>query len=87
MYTSISSCDSSGSDLPAGTGGFIEMFQNPAHLDQTVRQAIQLCWSVIPKNRRTTEELEKQFRRVVERALKDFAEDKAEFGPSASDAK
>jgi hypothetical protein len=86
MYTSFSSCDASESD-PSTAAGFMEMFQTPAHLDQTVRQAVQLCWTVIPKDRRTTEELEKQFRRVAERALKDFAEDQTAFGPSASDAK
>jgi hypothetical protein len=86
MLTSVSSCDVSESD-PAAAAGFMEMFQNPAHLDQSVRQAVQLCWTVIPKERRTIEELQKQLRRVVERALKDFAEDKAEFGPSTSDAK
>jgi hypothetical protein len=83
MYTSISSCDVSESDPSAATAGFMAMFQTPAHLDQTVRQAVQLCWTVIPNERRTTEELETQVRRVVERALKDFAEDKAAFGPSA----
>src|SRR4051812_19526460 len=74
-------------DVPAGTGGFLEMFQTPAQLDQSIRQAVQLCWTVIPMDRRTIEELHQQFRRMVERALKDFAEDKAEFGPSASDVK
>lgn len=64
-----------------------EMFQTPAHLDQTVRGAVQLCWAVIPKERRTAEELEKQFRRVVERALRDFVDDKAQFDPSVVDAK
>jgi hypothetical protein len=86
MFTHIADCESSGDDIPAGTGGFLQMFQNPAQLDQTVRQAVQLCWNVIPKERRNSNELERQFRRIVERALKDFAEDKAEFGPSASDA-
>jgi hypothetical protein len=60
----------------------MKMFQNPAHLDQTVRQAVQLCWMVIPKERRNKEELETQFRRLVERALQDFAEDQAEFSQS-----
>jgi hypothetical protein len=65
----------------------MEMFQNPAHLDQTVRQAVQLCWTVIPKDRRTIEELDRQFRRVVERALQDFAEDRSEFGLPLPNAK
>jgi hypothetical protein len=71
-------------DVPAGTGGFMEMFQTPAHLDQSIRQAVQLCWTVIPKDRRTIEELNQQFRRVAERALRDFAEDKTAFAPATS---
>jgi len=63
------------------------MFQNPAHLDQSVRSAVQLCWTVLPKDRRTPEELEKQFRRIVERALRDFVDDKAQFDPTVVDAK
>jgi hypothetical protein len=73
-------------DAPAWTGGFLEMFQTPAHVDQGIRQAIQLCWTVIPNERRTVEELQAQFRRSVERALMDFAEDTVAIGPSASDA-
>jgi hypothetical protein len=87
MYTSFACGEPSDEDSPAGTAGFMEMFRNPAQLDQTVRGAVQLCWTVLPKERRTIGELEKQFRRLVERALKDFSEDKTEFGPSPSDAK
>jgi uncharacterized protein Yka (UPF0111/DUF47 family) len=87
MSMHISSHEPLVADVPAEAAGFMEMFQTPAQLDQSVRQAVQLCWTIIPKERRTTEELERQFRRVAERALKDFAEDKAEFGPSASDVK
>jgi hypothetical protein len=52
----------------------------PAQVDQTVRQALQYCWMALPKDRRTTEELERQFRRLVERALTDFREDSEAFG-------
>jgi hypothetical protein len=34
----------------------------------------------LPKDRRTVEELEKQVRRLVARALKGFAADRKEFG-------
>lgn len=52
----------------------------PAQVDQTVRQAVQFCWMGLPKERRTVEELESQIRRMVERALKDFREDRQAFG-------
>jgi hypothetical protein len=56
-----------------------EMF-GPGHVDQTVRGAIQACWMALPKDRRNADELERQVRRMVERALKDFREDSEQFG-------
>jgi hypothetical protein len=56
-----------------------EMF-GPGHVDQTVRSAIQACWMALPKERRTVEEVEKEIRRLVERALSNLREDVASFG-------
>jgi hypothetical protein len=55
-------------------------FFGPAQIDQSIRQAVQFCWMALPKERRTPEELEKQVRRLVDRALKDFREDREAFG-------
>ena len=55
-------------------------FFGPAQVDQTVRQAVQFCWMALPKERRNADELERQIRRVVDRALKDFREDSQAFG-------
>jgi hypothetical protein len=52
----------------------------PLQVDQAIRQAIQMCWMSLPKIRRTPDEMEKQIRRIVERALKDFHEDREAFG-------
>jgi len=59
-----------------------EMF-GPGHVDQTVRMAIQACWMALPKERRNVEEVEKEIRRVMERALANFREDAASFGRPA----
>jgi hypothetical protein len=53
-------------------------------IDQAVRQAIQSCWMSLTKERRTPDELEKQIRRIVDRALKDFREDREAFGKPPS---
>jgi hypothetical protein len=55
-------------------------FFGPGQIDQLIRQAVQYCWTALPKERRTAEEVEKQIRRFVERALKDFREDREAFG-------
>ena len=56
-----------------------EMF-GPACIDQFIRQAIQQCWMLLAKEKRTPEELESQIRRIMDRALKDFREDLDAFG-------
>ena len=52
----------------------------PGQVDQTIRQAIHFCWMALPKDRKNPQELEKQVRRIVDRALKDFHEDSQQFG-------
>jgi hypothetical protein len=41
-----------------------------------------ICWMALPKQRRNQDELDKQIRRVVDRALRDFREDSEAFGRS-----
>lgn len=56
-----------------------EMF-GPAHVDQQLRSAMQMCWMLLPDDRRTVDELEKQFRRMIDRAIQDFRDDADAFG-------
>jgi hypothetical protein len=56
-----------------------QMF-GPGQVDQHVRQAMHLCWMMLPDDRKTVDELERQFRRIVERALRDLREDADAFG-------
>jgi hypothetical protein len=51
----------------------------PGQIDKYIRHAIQFCWMSIPKKRRNVKELEKQARRIFERALRDFREDSDQF--------
>jgi hypothetical protein len=53
----------------------------PGQIDQSIRQAIRFCWMSLPKDRKNAAEVEKQIRRIVDRALKDFREDEAQFSP------
>ena len=56
-----------------------DMF-GPGQVDQQFRQAVHICWMTLPENRKTIDELEKQVRRIMERAFKDLREDASEFG-------
>jgi len=59
-------------------------FFGPGQVDETVRQAIHFCWMSLPKERKNAVEVERQIRRIVERALKDFRDDAAVFGDGGS---
>jgi hypothetical protein len=57
---------------------FRSMF-GPGQVDQAIRQALQMCWMMLPKEQQTPDQVEAHFRRLVERALKDLREDGATF--------
>jgi|GEM_PF-1667801 hypothetical protein len=52
----------------------------PLGVDQAVRQAITQCWMMLPEDERSPERVEKEIRRLVQRALEDMQEDAAAFG-------
>jgi hypothetical protein len=56
-----------------------EMF-GPGQVDEQIRQAMHVCWIMLPEDRKTVDELEKQMRRIIDRAFKDLREDTAAFG-------
>ena len=67
------------SDETTDNGGDAS-FINPAQVDHLVRQLIQVCWMVLPKHRKTVAEVDRQVKRLINRALRDLDEDNREFG-------
>lgn len=51
----------------------------PGQVDQSIRSAIQMCWMMLPPSKRSPEEVERQIRRIVDRALKNMKDDRSEF--------
>lgn len=49
-------------------------------VDQRIRDCVQVLWLSLPAGHRTYDELAEHFRRLTDRALKDFSEDMALFG-------
>ncbi|MGA7703253.1 MAG: hypothetical protein WCB27_26940 [Thermoguttaceae bacterium] len=47
----------------------------PTEIDRQIRRAIQFCWMSLPKEKRNVDELERQIRRIFDRALRDARED------------
>jgi hypothetical protein len=54
-------------------------FLGPGHPDQLLRQTVQMCWQVLPRERRNVEELTRQMQRLLDRAIRDLEEDRKEF--------
>jgi hypothetical protein len=52
----------------------------PQQVDQQIRQAIEFCWMALPPDKQNVDEVEKQIRRIVDRALRDLREDSDSFG-------
>ena len=73
----VESSDSS--DGGSGEGDDLREFLGPEQVDHVIRQAIQACWAALPTSRRSTSEVERQIRRIVDRALRDWREDSEAF--------
>ncbi len=50
------------------------------HVDQGIRHAVSLCWTTLPADRRSADEVEKEIRRIVDRAIRDLRDDATAFG-------
>lgn len=62
------------------SGNKMRSMFGPGQVDQSVRQAIQMCWMMLPDDAKTVDELERQFRRIVDRAINDLRDDANAFG-------
>ena len=62
-----------------GPEKFRRMF-GPDQVSQQISQAIQTCWMMLPEEKKTVDEVEKQMRRIFERAIKNMREDGDAFG-------
>ena len=52
----------------------------PGQIDASLRQTLQMLWMIMPANKKNVEAIEQEFRRLVDRALRDFREDAESFG-------
>ena len=66
------------SDDPESAKKMRNMF-GPGQVDHQLRQVLHICWMVLPDNKKTVDEIEKQIDRLLKRALKDLREDADAF--------
>jgi hypothetical protein len=57
---------------------FSQLF-GPGQVDQFIRQAIRICWMALPKDKKNVDEVERQIRRIMERALDNLRVDGEAF--------
>jgi len=67
-------------ELPAEDPKKLAKFFGPGQVDQYISLAIQGCWMMLPEEKKTVDEVEKQMRRIFERAIKNMLEDGEAFG-------
>ncbi|MCC6680437.1 MAG: hypothetical protein IT445_05990 [Phycisphaeraceae bacterium] len=47
----------------------------PGQADTCIRQALQMLWMSLPRSKKNPDDVECEFRRLVDRALRDMRED------------
>jgi hypothetical protein len=79
MHTSSVSLAKSCDDPKIAKEHMQSMF-GPQVVDQQVRQAISMCWMMLPDDQKSVERVESEIQRIVARALKNLREDCQSFG-------
>ncbi len=72
-------------DDPESNKKMRQMF-GPSQIDSEIRQAISMCWMMLPDERKTPDAVATEIRRIVERALTNLKEDASAFGISGDEA-
>ena len=63
--------------------GMRAMF-GPLQVDQQIRQAVELCWNMLPSDQKNLEQLEVAMGRIVKQELAKFRETNPPFDVSSS---
>jgi hypothetical protein len=58
----------------------MRQFFGPAGVDTMLREAVKMCWTIMPPERRSVEAVSQEIRRLIERILRDLKEDAKAFG-------
>jgi len=72
----ISKCEGSSE----GFKKFTEMM-GPGQVDVSIRHALQMLWMSMPEDKKNVDDVEREFRRLADRALRDLREDSQAFRP------
>jgi len=57
----------------------------PQAVDQALRQAVSICWMMLPDDKKNVSAVEHEIRRLIDRIIADLHEDAEAFGRSQTD--
>jgi hypothetical protein len=67
-------------DNPDAVANMMRAMHGPQGVDQSLRQAVSMCWMMLPEGQKTVDSVEREIRRLVDRILADLREDAKAFG-------
>ena len=77
---SFSECSSGGD--PDAMAKMMRSMHGPQAVDQSLRQAVSMCWMMLPDDKKSVDAVEHEVRRLVDRIVADLRENAEVFGIS-----
>lgn len=76
----VSEC--SGGGDPEAMAKMMRSMHGPQAVDHSVREALSMCWMMLPEDKKNVDAVEREIRWLVDRAIANMREDAAVFGIS-----
>ena len=84
-FVHVSECSSGDGGDPEAMAKMMRSMHGPQAVDQSLRQAVSICWMMLPDERKNVDAVERELRRLVDRIIADMREDAEAFGISKPD--
>lgn len=64
---------------PEGVAKMMRSMHGPQAVDHALRQAVSMCWMMLPEGKKNVDAVEHELRRLLERVITDLREDAQAF--------
>lgn len=78
----VTECSSVGGGDPEAMAKMMRSMHGPQAVDQSLRQAVSMCWMMLPDEKKNVDGVEREVRRLIDRIIADMREDAEAFGIS-----
>ena len=80
----VTECSSGGGAVgdPEAMAKMMRSLHGPQAVDQSLRQAVSMCWMMLPDDKKNVDAVEREVRRLIDRIIADLREDAEVFGIS-----